>query len=353
MALSAIWNSKRVISTQLSDDDWTLLRNQSRQDHEVLRMAYSGLPCIGKTSSLGLRFFAHRAGVVNGELPAWSETAEHLLVKSLIVSTVTNAGWDASTEVMSADRSWIADTLVKKNMRSIAFEVQWSRQSIEDYRFRTDRYRQAGIECYWLSRHNPFIVNNESADVRIFPLVVDIEKSTAQVAGLRLSEFVVACLNSTRVGFGNFDGSILIRCEDCDKQIWAWGGFNGTASSDLRNKRNREIVESALRRSGKWEKRTPIAEVTTLTFRENPDKKFHVCVCPFCEHIVSDDVLRMAYSENDDPAHHVRFGIPGKKPGSDMAPHVMIYDEEDWVLRNVNAYWNDQGIASRRTPGRI
>lgn len=151
MPLSAILDGERVISTRTSEEEWETLKHASR-DRSLL-MAWSGEPCYPRVSKTGLRHFAHYPGTDTGNL-TWHETLEHLTLKDLVVQTAIELGWEARTEVPASDRSWIADTLLTKDHETIAIEIQWSRQSDEQYRYRQDRYKKAGIQCYWIARHS-------------------------------------------------------------------------------------------------------------------------------------------------------------------------------------------------------
>lgn len=153
MPFSAILpNGERVISTLTSDEEWEKIKAHSKAGE--LLMGWSNLPCIAKTSHLGTRHFAHKPG----QTPPlhWSETTEHLLLKAKVLEYARELGWEAQTEVMSADRTWIADTLLTKGERTVAIEVQWSRQSLADYEFRQRRYAGDGVECYWITRHEVY-----------------------------------------------------------------------------------------------------------------------------------------------------------------------------------------------------
>lgn len=152
MPFSAKLNSKTYISTLCSDEEWEDLKQASRNGQ--LDISWSNQPCIPRTSKLGTRHFAHRRNVHLPEGLSWSESPEHLFLKSQVIKAACELGWEASTEVPSQDRSWIADTLLKKDGRTIAVEIQWSRQSASEYVRRQRRYEKEGIECFWISRHD-------------------------------------------------------------------------------------------------------------------------------------------------------------------------------------------------------
>lgn len=234
MPLSATLHGHRVISTQLTDAEWETLRQESKASHGCLLMGYSGYPCYGRTSKLGLRHFAHRRGAPD-DLPPWAETAEHLLSKALVVAAAERLGWEVRTEVPSEDRSWIADTLVEKDGRRIAFEVQWSRQSDDDYEFRTQRYADQGIECVWLARRCPTLMSDYYLTVgasfeticsvpAVYPLTVDTDDLSAHAGGLPVQETIAAILED-RTGAVRRLRIHHHECWRCEQPMWTWGSL--------------------------------------------------------------------------------------------------------------------------------
>lgn len=144
MPLTAALDGQLLRAPQITAEEWAALRGRDLV-----------MPCgargIAKRSRLGTRYFAHwRADCGFDHKP---ETEEHLGAKQAIIAAATAAGWDARDEVRAADGAWIADVLVTRGDRRIAFEVQWSRQGFDDYVRRTERYAQAGVEAVWLIRH--------------------------------------------------------------------------------------------------------------------------------------------------------------------------------------------------------
>lgn len=154
MPFSALLDGQPVISLLMSDEQWSQAKAVGKQDEERLLVGYSRLPGFARTSSLGLRHFAHRKGYAPDY--EWSESAEHLSLKAELVRAIAEQGWNVDTEVPSGpEREWIADVLAEQDGQRIAFEVQWSKQSAAEYVRRTQRYADAGIECVWFVRHLP------------------------------------------------------------------------------------------------------------------------------------------------------------------------------------------------------
>lgn len=181
MPLSARLDGASLVSSLCDDAQWEEVVAVSRQAPGRLVMGYSGLPCYPRVSKLGLRHFAHRRGV---DAPALTspETPEHLLAKTLIVQAAARLGWQTGTEVPAEDGSWVADTLLTKGERRIAIEVQWSRQSPDEYRRRQRRYEDAGIECIWLHRHEIKARDRNAYEAPLFRLSVDKQSREVRVA---------------------------------------------------------------------------------------------------------------------------------------------------------------------------
>lgn len=146
MPLVATLAGERVVSVDLTQDEWDSLKKRYRAGEPLLMSC--GQPGSARVSSRGLKFFAHKKGA-DCDMHEGGETAEHLELKSLLVKAAKAAGWEAELEVPSPQRDWIADVMVTKGERRIALEVQWSRQGSEDFVRRQERYEADGVECIW------------------------------------------------------------------------------------------------------------------------------------------------------------------------------------------------------------
>lgn len=151
MSLRAIVNMQDVLAPQLSDEEWSELQALSKAKNCIINLPCcqgSGYPRVSK---LGTRHFVHKKQPENCD---WErETADHLSMKSQIVQSCFESGWNACTEVTGPD--WRADVLATKGKHKIAFEIQLSPQSMEETQFRQERYRQSGIKGYWIFRKLP------------------------------------------------------------------------------------------------------------------------------------------------------------------------------------------------------
>ena len=146
MPLKAIVDGETIIAPDLSDEAWEALKARHRKGLPVT-MACCGSPGHLRTSKRGTRHFYHatRTGC-SGE----QESAEHLAIKYLIYRACRAEGWVTCVEHPSPDRTWISDVCAKKDGRAVVFEVQLSPISSPDLEARDRKYRDAGIESYWL-----------------------------------------------------------------------------------------------------------------------------------------------------------------------------------------------------------
>lgn len=151
MPLRAIVDGETITAPFLSDEDWQSLRNRVRQEKlDVI------LPCCNqlgylRTSSRGLAHFVHRTK--SDDCTSQPETWQHLKAKTEIAHACHEAGWEAITEA-SGD-GWRADILATRDNAKVAFEVQWSSQTLEETELRQKRYAEAGVRCCWLFKSPP------------------------------------------------------------------------------------------------------------------------------------------------------------------------------------------------------
>ena len=74
-----------------------------------------------RVSKLGTQHFVHARR--SDACTSAPESAEHLLLKSIILVAVRNAGWDGDVEVCSQEGGWRADVMASKDKLRVAFEV--------------------------------------------------------------------------------------------------------------------------------------------------------------------------------------------------------------------------------------
>lgn len=167
MPLKCIKNGEEYFAFSVADDaTWESLRKDNKQTG-CLRMPCCGSGVILRTSKLGTRHFAHAD---RGECTSAAETAEHLLAKMEIVRGIQDAFWTPLPEQTGqtpAGEEWRADVLAVQGSKRVAFEVQWSRQAIDETRRRQNRYREAGVRGLWLFRQLDFPLEKDTPAFRL------------------------------------------------------------------------------------------------------------------------------------------------------------------------------------------
>jgi hypothetical protein len=110
-------------------------------------MGCCGAPGHLRVSKKGTRHFYHAvdAGCYYAE-----ESLEHLEIKYQVYRICTSEQWDTYVEFPAPDRTWISDVYATRDGRKIVFEVQISTISPDVLEERDKKYRNEGIESYWL-----------------------------------------------------------------------------------------------------------------------------------------------------------------------------------------------------------
>jgi len=144
--LSAIVDGKTIIGPDLSGEEWTGLKLRHRNGLPV-RMGCCGAPGHLRVSKKGTRHFYHASetGCSYAE-----ESREHLEIKYQIYRICKSEGWETSVEFPASDRTWISDVCAIRDGRKIVFEIQISTISPSVLEERDKKYRDEGIESYWL-----------------------------------------------------------------------------------------------------------------------------------------------------------------------------------------------------------
>ena len=153
-------NGEDVFSFNFDEENWKrlIIKNKS---HKNLSMKCCNARVVLKKSKLGTKFFAHARRGICATAP---ESAEHLLGKQLIAEAVQEAGWIALTEeagVSNNGEKWIADVLAVQGKKKIAFEVQWSPQSIEETTIRQEIYKNSGVRALWLMKQLNILISKD------------------------------------------------------------------------------------------------------------------------------------------------------------------------------------------------
>lgn len=130
--------------------DWNAMR---RQPIGAYRMIGTRWPAVLKRSPRGLQFFAHAPGFL-GERPE-RKTEQHYMAQIGLVRGLRNAGFKPKLEHGGRTKDgqlWRADVFCNALGRQIAYEVQLSQQTLEEYERRSARYARSGVKCVWLIR---------------------------------------------------------------------------------------------------------------------------------------------------------------------------------------------------------
>lgn len=161
MPLTAERDTGEVLDTTiLTDQEWSVIYKP--KVNAGLRCRDCGGSVHAKTSSTGLRFFAHY--VKPDSCASAGESLAHLTLKRLIAGLIRGCGAEATLEAFpgpSDSGGWRADVLgASADGRRIAFEVQLAGMTIAEGLERTDRYAQDGVAAVWVStRHARWIAS--------------------------------------------------------------------------------------------------------------------------------------------------------------------------------------------------
>jgi competence protein CoiA len=144
--LKAIVDGETIIGPELSSEEWTTLTVRHRKGLAV-RMGCCGAPGHLRISKKGTQHFYH---AVDTGCNYEHESKEHLEIKYQIFRICKSEQWETHVEFPASDRTWISDVHAIKDGREIVFEIQISPISPIDLEDRDKKYRDEGIESYWL-----------------------------------------------------------------------------------------------------------------------------------------------------------------------------------------------------------
>ncbi len=146
MPLKAIVDKETIIGPDLSKEEWTNLKSRHKKGLPVT-MACCGAAGHLRISKRGTQHFYH---AVDTGCNYQEESREHLELKYLIYRICKAGQWETYVEYPAPDRTWISDVCAIKDGRKIVFEIQISTISPGELEERDTKYRDAGIESYWL-----------------------------------------------------------------------------------------------------------------------------------------------------------------------------------------------------------
>jgi hypothetical protein len=144
--LKAIVDGETIIGPDLSREEWTNLALRHRKGLPVT-MSCCGAPGHLRISGKGTQHFYH---AVDTGCHYAEESREHLEIKYQLYKICKSEQWETYVEFPAPDRTWIADVYATRDGRKIVFEIQISTISPDELADRDTKYRNAGIESYWL-----------------------------------------------------------------------------------------------------------------------------------------------------------------------------------------------------------
>lgn len=165
MPLSAYVNGEREIASLLGPSEWDKLRAKK----PAIELACCRSRGFMRVSKLGTQHFVH-ARRSDRCSPA-PESAEHLLLKSIILRTVREAGWNGDVEVCGPDGAWRADVMATKANLRVAFEIQLSTIPFCELAARQQAYADDNVRGCWFYGHgalNP--PPPPKTEIPVFPL---------------------------------------------------------------------------------------------------------------------------------------------------------------------------------------
>ena len=106
-----------------------------------------GAPGHLRISKKGTQHFYH---AVDTGCHYAEESREHLEIKYQIYRICKSEQWETYVEFPALDRTWISDVYATRDGRKVVFEIQISTISPIELEDRDRKYRDEGIESYWL-----------------------------------------------------------------------------------------------------------------------------------------------------------------------------------------------------------
>lgn len=153
-------DGSEVESFAVAPSTWNAMR---REPSGTYRMPGTGTPAILKRSIRGLQFFAYRAGEGIGTTEPMTEA--HAAAQIGLLREFREMGlqaWVEHSGTGPAGERWQADVFCMVGDRKVAIEVQLAPQTLEEFEFRTARYMQSGVECYWIVSPARFMTFNRA-----------------------------------------------------------------------------------------------------------------------------------------------------------------------------------------------
>lgn len=156
MPLRAYIDNEEIISIDQTDEQWDDLKKRLKTKESLMTLPCCKQEGFLRTNRKGLKHFVHDK---SDNTCDWKpESPEHLKAKIEIIEACKENGWKAIPEF--SETNWRADVLAVQNKKRIAFEVQWSKQTFEETKFRQDRYKESNVRGCWFFRTAPKVLRN-------------------------------------------------------------------------------------------------------------------------------------------------------------------------------------------------
>lgn len=155
MPIRATANTTDYIAPLMSDAEWAAMRREVTAQRLKLAMPCCGATAIPCTPRTSIRHFRHHHGPATCD---WKpETVQHIAIKAEIALVCQEIGRAVKPEFVGD--GWRADVLTghadDATQPQVAFEIQWTRQSLEVTDQRQAKYLGADVKCFWLFRTMP------------------------------------------------------------------------------------------------------------------------------------------------------------------------------------------------------
>lgn len=153
-----IISNSEVCAENFSSNEWSDLKNNYLVGDFI--MSCCSAPAIPKTSENGLQFFAHLSDACANA----PETIWHKKAKDMVHDYCIDRNIFCKLEEPNIKHKCKADVYIEYNARKIVIEIQRSYQHRDKFFERQKRYKDSGIECFWLVRQEVYrtFVSTES-----------------------------------------------------------------------------------------------------------------------------------------------------------------------------------------------
>jgi hypothetical protein len=242
----------------------------------------------------------------------------------MLLDASAAAGWHAEDEVSGPDGAWRTDVLATRprDGRLVAFEVQWSRQTLADYRRRQEAYERSAVRAAWFAR-DLRIARAELGPLPVFELFEEGGTGDLSVAigteRVSLHDAGVGLLSARwrwreRAAAAAQSKTIIIeeRCWSCGRQMIQWCVVRDSVLTA--HGVERQFDRERTFRSASWllERReaqpevaafagqfsTPRAPLAILDTRSTlaSGTSYLAFCCPHCRSVQGDDFFERRFS---------------------------------------------------------